>query len=107
MKYTEEINGASIRDWDSFHDEFQAKLGFFEGYGRNMDAWIDCMSDLFTNGDYKSLTKLNLNDGDSLVLVVQNSDQWKKQSPESYNEFIVCSEIVIKDRNTNIVLELN
>ena len=106
MKYTEEINGESIQDWDSSHDEFQMKLGFFEGYGRNMDAWIDCMSDLFTNGEYKSLTKLNLNDGDTLVLVVQNSDQWKKQSPETYDEFIDCSVIVIKDRNTNIALEL-
>jgi len=37
-------------DWETFHDEFQEKMGFFDGYGRNMDAWIDCMGDMYTNG---------------------------------------------------------
>ncbi len=106
MEYTETINGKSIQDWESFHNEFQTKLGFFEGYGRNMDAWIDCMSDMFTNGEYKSLTKFDLNDGDTFTLVVRDSDQWKNQNPDTYTKFIDCLEFVIKERNTNIVLKL-
>ena len=39
------VNGAAIVDWDSFHDEFQRAFRFFDGYGRNGDAWIDCMTD--------------------------------------------------------------
>jgi hypothetical protein len=33
-----------IYDWDSFHDTFATALGFPSFYGRNMDAWIDCLT---------------------------------------------------------------
>ncbi len=33
-----------ITDWDTFHDAFAATLGFPGFYGRNMDAWIDCVT---------------------------------------------------------------
>jgi len=36
---------ADIADWPSFHDACLGKLGFFSGYGRNQNAWFDCMSD--------------------------------------------------------------
>ncbi|MBV1874269.1 MAG: barstar family protein [Gammaproteobacteria bacterium] len=86
----EPINGASIQDWESFHNEFQKKLGFFEGYGRNLDAWIDCMSDLYTNGEYESLTKYNLNEGDKLILNVLNVEVWREVSPDTFEAFIDC-----------------
>lgn len=35
-----------IKDWPTFHDVFQRTLGFPDFYGRNMDAWIDCMTSL-------------------------------------------------------------
>lgn len=90
MEYTETINGENIQDWESFHNEFQEKLGFFKEYGRNLNAWIDCMSDLYTNGEYESLTKFNLNDGDKLTLQVQGVEKWKKESPETFDAFIDC-----------------
>jgi len=34
----------AITDWASFHDVFMHTLGFPDFYGRNMDAWIDCMT---------------------------------------------------------------
>jgi RNAse (barnase) inhibitor barstar len=37
-----------IRDWDTFHDLFAEVFGFPGFYGRNMDAWIDCMTWLET-----------------------------------------------------------
>lgn len=40
------IDARRIVDLDSFHDVFAEAFGFFGGYGRNMDAWIDCMSSL-------------------------------------------------------------
>ena len=33
-----------ITDWESFHHVFKQTLGFPGFYGRNMDAWIDCMT---------------------------------------------------------------
>ena len=44
-----------ISDWESFHEVFSEVLGFPSFYGRNMDAWIDC------------LTSADGADGDELV----------------------------------------
>jgi RNAse (barnase) inhibitor barstar len=38
------IPADQITDWESFHSVFQAAFGFPDFYGRNMNAWIDCMS---------------------------------------------------------------
>ncbi|WP_306016584.1 barstar family protein [Oceanicaulis sp. MMSF_3324] len=32
-----------LRDWASFHEACAKKFGFPDYYGRNRDAWIDCM----------------------------------------------------------------
>ena len=91
MEYSAQIDGAVIVDWESFHGEFQKQMGFFDGYGKNMDAWNDCMRDMYTNGEYKSLTKFDLHDGDTFTLVVMNAAQWKRTSPEIYSAFEDCS----------------
>ena len=36
------VDGSRIHDWASFNRTF----AFPDFYGRNMDAWIDCMSSL-------------------------------------------------------------
>ena len=38
------IDAGRIRDWESFHSVFATELGFPAFYGRNMNAWVDCMS---------------------------------------------------------------
>ena len=35
-----------ITDWASFHSVCKRLFGFPDFYGRNMDAWIDCMTSL-------------------------------------------------------------
>lgn len=40
------LDGSSINDWTSFHDASRAAFGFPDFYGRNMDAWVDCLSTL-------------------------------------------------------------
>ena len=45
------IDLEEITDWDSFHDVFKRKLNFPDYYGRNLDAWIDCMGDVGESGD--------------------------------------------------------
>lgn len=105
MIHSETIDGAKIRDWDSFHDEFQARMGFFAGYGRNLDAWIDCMSDMYTNGEYKSLTRFDLDEGDAFLLRIENAGTWRRNDPESFNTFIEMS-LKCNGDKTHFYLEL-
>ena len=39
-----EVDTADIHDWDSFHAVFSDAFGFPNFYGRNMDAWVDCLT---------------------------------------------------------------
>ena len=39
-----EVPASQINDWDTFHDTFAQTLGFPDFYGRNMNAWIDCLT---------------------------------------------------------------
>lgn len=39
-----DIPVSRIRDWDTFHDTFAAVLDFPDSYGRNMSAWVDCLT---------------------------------------------------------------
>jgi len=39
-----EIDTRRITDWASFHDVFAEVFGFPGFYGRDMDAWIDCLT---------------------------------------------------------------
>jgi Barstar (barnase inhibitor) len=104
MTYTATIDGTKIVDWETFHDEFQRVMGFFEGYGRNMDAWIDCMSDMFISG---GLTKFDLNKGDVFILKVSETEEFQRRCPEIFSEFMACAACVNKDRNdTQLYLEL-
>ncbi len=90
MHYSVEIDGAMIEDFDSFHNEFQAKMGFYEGYGWNLNAWIECMTDMFNAGEHEGLTRFNLVDGDTFELVISNTQQWKQQAPEVFETFVDC-----------------
>jgi RNAse (barnase) inhibitor barstar len=40
------IDARCIVSWETFHDVFADVFDFPDYYGRNMNAWIDCMSDL-------------------------------------------------------------
>ena len=39
------LDGESLISVDSFNDQFASTFGFPYYYGRNMNAWNDCMSD--------------------------------------------------------------
>ena len=42
------IDGDRIVDWDTFHNVFTEAFGFPGFYGRNMNAWIDCLTNQST-----------------------------------------------------------
>ena len=88
--YSVEIDCSKIKDEDSFHDVFAREFGFFDGYGRNMDAWIDCLGDMYTDGEYQSLSRFSLNSGDEFNLVLIHSDIFKEDCPVMYEKLLSC-----------------
>jgi RNAse (barnase) inhibitor barstar len=86
-----EIDGNEIRDMASFHDVFGRTLKFFDGYGRNMDAWIDCMTDLHGPN---ALSSLNLPDGEQIQLVFRGTREFSQRSPDIIRELIECTAAV-------------
>lgn len=65
------IDGGRLTTWESFHDVFAEALGFPSFYGRNMNAWIDCMTSLDAPDD--GLTTIHGSPTDPVVLHVENS----------------------------------
>jgi RNAse (barnase) inhibitor barstar len=80
-----------IVDWASFHQVFKETLGFPDYYGRNMDAWIDCMTYVDEpDADMSAVT----NPGEILVLQIDNPFEFRKRCPEQYGALIECSAFV-------------
>ena len=79
------VNGAAIVDSPSFHDEFSRAFRFFDGYGRNRDAWIDCMTDLHGPN---ALSGLRLPAGEPIEIVLNDSATMVKSHPEIFAELL-------------------
>jgi RNAse (barnase) inhibitor barstar len=75
------IDGHSICDWDSFHDVFAKEFGFPPYYGRNMNAWVDCIDDIDDGGTIATL-------------LISNAKHLKTTNPEIYEALIECSAFV-------------
>lgn len=74
------VPATRIEDWDSFHDVFAELFGFPEFYGRNMNAWIDCMSDLDLPGT--GMTSVHLAPGEVLALHLEEASAFASRCPE-------------------------
>jgi RNAse (barnase) inhibitor barstar len=70
------VDGAQLRDWDSFHGVFASAFGFPGFYGRNMDAWIDCMTSLDVQD---GMTSVHGSASDPVVLQLDNANQVPKE----------------------------
>jgi hypothetical protein len=86
------IDGNRIVDWNSFHDTFAEIFGFPEFYGRNMNAWNDCMTYLDEPG--AGMTSIHVSPGDVVVLCISGAKDFKKRCPEIYDALIECSSFV-------------
>src|SRR5437879_5330891 len=87
-----QIDGSKIKDWDTFHDHFSEAFGFPDFYGRNMDAWIDCMTSLGAPDD--GLTSIHVASGDVVVVCISEAAELEKQCPEIYDALVECSAFV-------------
>jgi RNAse (barnase) inhibitor barstar len=87
-----QIQTNKIKDWKSFHSYFQKVFGFFQGYGKNMNAWIDCMTNLDDRDG--GLTEVTVKAGEILTLELKNVDDFKKRCPDIYDSLIECTAFV-------------
>jgi len=82
------LDSSAIVDWDSFHNVFADKLGFPDFYGRNMNAWIDCMTAL--DAREEGLTRVHVGCGGVLTLALEGVNEFSKRCPEIYEALIDC-----------------
>jgi hypothetical protein len=82
------IDASRITDWKTFHDVFAEALGFPDFYGRNMNAWIDCMTCL--DGP-EPLTSVRVPPGEMLTLAIDHIDSLAVGCPEIYDALVECA----------------
>jgi RNAse (barnase) inhibitor barstar len=81
-----------ITDWDTFHDVFADVFGFPKFYGKNMDAWIDCMS--YLDDPSAEMTTVHAPLGAVVVLQLENMEAFSRRCPEQYAAFVECAAFV-------------
>ena len=98
------INASKILNWKSFHSYFQREFGFPEFYGRNVNAWMDCMEDL-DKPDHRMST-FTIKKGQMLVLHLTNVEELKSKAPDIYNMLLECPAHINRNRMTSGELPL-
>ena len=101
------IDFTKVIDSSSFHSAFQESMGFPNFYGRNMDAWIDCMSSIDEPDD--GMSTVTVNPGESLDIVVLGTEQGIASCPGVFQELLECTACVNQrfiDNNSRTRLRL-
>ena len=81
-----------ITDWPSFHREFAQAFGFPEFYGKNMNAWIDCLT--YLDDPDAGMSTVHCSRGSVLALELLNVAAFRQQCPEQYSALIECAAFV-------------
>lgn len=77
---THVIEATNIDSWPKFHDFFARHFDFPTYYGRNMNAWVDCMSDPI--------------ESDVMTLLVENVAHLRTVSPDIYDALVECTAFI-------------
>jgi RNAse (barnase) inhibitor barstar len=86
------IQADRITDWDSFHSVFKEALSFPDFYGRNMNAWIDCMT--YLDDPPSGMTNVSVEEGDLLALRIDDAADFQKRCPDQYAALVECTAFV-------------
>ena len=76
------INTDLIDGWSSFHQLFKMAIGFPEYYGANMDAWVDCMTNL--DDPTSGMTRNSVKPGQTIIIELINADKFKTNHQDIY-----------------------
>jgi len=86
------INFGNVKDWEHFHTIFKETMGFPDFYGRNLDAWIDCMS--YIDDPEAGMSTVTVESGESLEINIIGTEEAFKNCPEIFQAFLECSTFV-------------
>jgi hypothetical protein len=67
------VDCKNIIDWPTFHDEFNRVFQFPDFYGRNMDAWNDCMTSI--DAPDEQMTGIHCEAGSFLTIELANVNE--------------------------------
>lgn len=73
---------------------FERVLGFPDFYGRNMNAWVDCLTSADALGDGMVGANVVAAEGDVLTLALEDPASFASRCPEQYEAVIECSALV-------------
>ena len=86
------INSNLIIDEETFHSVFSDALGFPSFYGKNMNAWIDCMG--YLDEPAAEMSAVHVAPGEVLVLVIDGAVSFRARCPALYDELVECATFV-------------
>jgi len=86
------IDGRRIVDDGTFHDVFDEAFGFPGYYGRNMSAWVDCMT--YLDDPSAGMTRIHAADGGVVTLQIDHAADLKLRCPELLVDVVECSAFV-------------
>ena len=84
-----DVDMSTIKDWDTFHDTFATTLGFPDFYGRNMNAWIACLT-----YEDDGMSAFPVASGEVLTLRLQDCKEFRLRCPEIYEGLIDAAAFV-------------
>ena len=85
------LPAGDIVDWESFHDVFKEVFGFPEFYGRNMNAWIDCMT---CRDEDDRMSRVVVDAGGLIVIEIPNAREFMGQCAEQFAALVECTAFV-------------
>ncbi len=77
---TVRIPAATLVGRDQFHDTFAKLFGFPPWYGKNMDAWIDCMS--YLRYPDAGMTKIHISPTQTLTILIDDYEVLRDAAPK-------------------------
>ena len=77
------LDGTTITDWESFHSVSARVFGFPAFYGRNLNAWIDCLTYLDDG-----MSRFNLPPEEDLRIEVTHSAEFRKRAREQFDALV-------------------
>ncbi|MGF1788920.1 barstar family protein [Photobacterium swingsii] len=83
------IDFNEIESWKSFHFVFSEIMGFPDFYGENMDAWIDCMSNI--DDPEAGMSAIVVKSNENLDMIVLGMSNALKNTPEIFQCFFECT----------------
>jgi predicted N-formylglutamate amidohydrolase len=85
-----------VTDRESFFTVFSELMGFPDFFGRNWDAWIDCMRSV--DAPDEGLSQVTVAPGELLHIEIVDAEEFAHRAPELFQHFMDCTAFVNQSR---------